>query len=73
MNTNVTSNKFVNGWIAEMAEMVNPASIVLIDGSEEQAEALRKRLKLADGGDNYLFATTLADNRKVIVVGEKIQ
>ena len=41
MNTNVTSNKFVNGWIAEMAEMVNPASIVLIDGSEEQAEALR--------------------------------
>ncbi len=38
----------------------------------EQAEALRKRLKLADGGDHYLFATTLADNRKVIVVGEKI-
>ncbi|MBP3606218.1 MAG: phosphoenolpyruvate carboxykinase (GTP) [Clostridia bacterium] len=41
MNTNVTSNKFVNEWIAEMAEMVNPANIVLIDGSEEQAEALR--------------------------------
>ncbi len=41
MNTNVTSNKFVNQWIAEMAEMVNPANIVLIDGSEEQAEALR--------------------------------
>ncbi|MBP3592196.1 MAG: phosphoenolpyruvate carboxykinase (GTP) [Clostridia bacterium] len=41
MNTNVTNNKFVNQWIAEMAEMVNPANIVLIDGSEEQAEALR--------------------------------
>ena len=41
MNTNVTSNKFVNQWIAEMAEMVNPANIVLIDGTEAQAEALR--------------------------------
>ncbi len=41
MNTNVTNNKFVNQWIAEMAEMVNPSDIILIDGSEEQAEALR--------------------------------
>lgn len=28
---------------------------------------LRKRLKLAEGGDAYLFATTLADERKVLV------
>jgi hypothetical protein len=28
---------------------------------------LRKRLKLADGGDTYLFATTLANERKVLV------
>lgn len=41
MNTNVTKNKFVNEWIAEMADLVNPADIVLIDGSTEQAEALR--------------------------------
>ncbi|MBQ8321685.1 MAG: phosphoenolpyruvate carboxykinase, partial [Clostridia bacterium] len=41
MNTNVTNNKFVNEWIAEMAELVKPESIVLIDGSNEQAEALR--------------------------------
>ncbi|MBO5811969.1 MAG: hypothetical protein J6Q97_01945, partial [Bacteroidaceae bacterium] len=41
MNTNVTNNKFVNEWIAEMAEMVKPSNIVLIDGSNEQAEALR--------------------------------
>ena len=41
MNTNVTSNKFVNEWIGEMAELVKPSEIVLIDGSEEQAEALR--------------------------------
>lgn len=28
---------------------------------------LRKRLKLAEGGDTYLFATTLADERKVLI------
>jgi hypothetical protein len=33
----------------------------------ERPEVLRKRLKLADGGDNYLFATTLADDRHVII------
>ena len=41
MNTNVTKNKFVNEWIAEMVDLVNPKDIVLIDGSLEQAEALR--------------------------------
>ena len=48
MNTNVTSNKYVNAWIAEMADMVKPSDIILIDGSEEQAEALRKQA-LASG------------------------
>ena len=41
MNTNVTNNKFVNEWISEMAAMVKPSEIILIDGSEAQAEALR--------------------------------
>ena len=41
MNTNVTKNKFVDAWIAEMAQLVKPDNIVLIDGSNEQAEALR--------------------------------
>jgi len=41
MNTNVTSNKFVNEWIAEMAAMVKPSEIILIDGTPEQTEALR--------------------------------
>ncbi len=34
-------NKFVDSWIAEMAAMTRPESIVWIDGSEAQAEALR--------------------------------
>lgn len=37
----------------------------------ERPEALRKRLKLGDGGDVYLFATTLDDERRVIIRCEK--
>lgn len=33
----------------------------------ERPEVLRKRLKLTDGGDAYLFATTLSDERRVII------
>ena len=36
-----TNNKFVLDWIDEMAKMTQPDKIVWIDGSEEQAEALR--------------------------------
>jgi len=32
---------------------------------------LRNKLRLKEGGDRYLFATTLADNHKVIIVTEK--
>ncbi len=37
----MTNNKHVLGWIDEMAALVQPDKIVWIDGSEEQAEALR--------------------------------
>lgn len=33
----------------------------------ERPDALRRRLRLADGGDTYLFATTLYDGQRVIV------
>ncbi len=38
----------------------------------ERADILRKRLKMADGGNIYLFATTLADEKRVIVQCEKV-
>ncbi len=38
---NATNNKFVLDWIRDMAAMTQPDNIVWIDGSEEQAEALR--------------------------------
>ena len=37
----MTNNKKVLAWIDEMAKMTKPSNIVWIDGSEEQAEALR--------------------------------
>lgn len=38
----MTQNKYVLSWIDEMAKMTGPEKIVWIDGSEEQAEELRK-------------------------------
>ena len=38
-----------------------------------KADALRKQLKIKDGGEVYLFATTLNDGRKVIIETRKIQ
>ena len=32
---------------------------------------LRKKLKLKDGGDTYIFATTLADSRHVLIITKK--
>ena len=37
----MTPNKHVQAWIDEMAALTCPDEIILIDGSEEQAEALR--------------------------------
>lgn len=37
----------------------------------ESVQQLRKRLKLSDGGDSYIFATTLSDERKVLILCNK--
>ncbi|MBR5144263.1 MAG: phosphoenolpyruvate carboxykinase, partial [Clostridia bacterium] len=42
MNTNITGNIHIDKWIAEMVELVKPDNIVLIDGTEAQAELLRQ-------------------------------
>lgn len=36
-------------------------------------QQLRKRLKLADGGDTYIFATTLSAGERVLLVCRKVQ
>ena len=42
MTSKMTNNKHVLDWIQSMADMVQPKDIVWIDGSEEQAEGLRR-------------------------------
>jgi hypothetical protein len=37
----------------------------------QKTEILRKKLKLADGGDDYLFACTLMDGERVLLHGLK--
>ena len=37
----------------------------------ESVQLLRKRLKLTDGGENYIFATTLNDDNKALILCKK--
>lgn len=50
---------------------VSKANLTIRNFPTSVAE-LRKRLKLKEGGDTYLFATTLADNSHVIIKCEKV-
>ena len=42
MSAEMTKNRYVLNWIDEMAKMTRPAKIVWIDGTEQQAEDLRR-------------------------------
>lgn len=44
---------------------------ITIRNFPESVQQLRKRLKIAEGGDNYIFATTMADERKVLILCRK--
>ena len=48
------------------------ANITVRNFPESVAE-LRRRLKLADGGDRYIFATTLSGGEKVLIICHKMK
>ena len=50
-----------------------PQANLSVRGFPGSAEALRRRLKLRDGGDTYLFATTLADGSHALLACVKAQ
>lgn len=54
-----------------LLEGVEKANLTVRNFPSSVAE-LRKRLKLKEGGDTYLFATTLASGEKVLIRGEKV-
>ncbi|MEG1334666.1 MAG: SAM-dependent methyltransferase [Bacteroides sp.] len=57
--------------IKELMQGATKANITVRNFPATVAE-LRKRTKLSDGGDIYLFATTLANEQKVLIRGEKL-
>jgi precorrin-6B methylase 2 len=50
-----------------------PRANIAVRNFPISADDLRKRTRIADGGDIYLFATTLHDNSRVIVVCKKLK
>lgn len=51
----------------------HPKANITVRNYPLSVEELRKKLKIKDGGDVYLFATTLANNSKVIIECTKPQ
>lgn len=62
---------FSKSNIKEILKGVRQANIT-VRNFPENVQALRKRLKIAEGGDTYLFATTLRDERKILIKCNKI-
>ena len=66
-------NKGENLWVnlKELLKNVGRANIAVRNFPLTVAE-LRKRLKLADGGDRYLFGTTSDDGKHLLILTEKV-
>ena len=56
----------------KMVQSLGKANIT-VRNFPENVQLLRKRLKLADGGENYIFATTLNDSSKALIVCKKVE
>jgi len=56
--------------LKKLSQTVSQANITVRNFPMTVAE-LRKKLKINDGGDSYIFATTLADGQRVLIVCEK--
>lgn len=56
----------------ELRSLMGQKANLAIRNFPSDVASLRARLKLRDGGDQYWFATTLSDGRKVILRCEKI-
>ena len=63
---------FGKSELKRLASAVSKANVVVRNFPITPKE-LCKRLKLADGGDNFLYATTLAEGKKVMVLAEKVK
>ncbi len=62
---------FSNSEIKRLHQVTNKTNIS-IRNFPSSVEELRKKLKMTDGGDFYLFATTLSDNQKRLILTQKV-
>lgn len=62
---------FTNKLLKNFSKHIPKANIT-IRNFPIAVEELRKRTRIADGGDTYIFATTLADNQKVLIETHKL-
>ena len=78
-----TSNRFVSSFPGRIFEVEDvfpfgsrickelmseiPQANISVRNFPLSVDDLRKRMRVVDGGDVYLFATTLSDNKKVII------
>jgi len=62
---------FNNRICRQLSETIPQASIA-VRNFPLSAEDLRKKLKIADGNEIYLFATTLADKSRTLIVCRKV-
>lgn len=63
------SMRFSKSDIKEIQSMCK--ANITVRNFPETVQTLRKKLKLADGGDTYIFATTVANGDKVLAVCRK--
>ena len=59
-------SRFSKGEIKNMFGNIKKANIT-IRNFPDTVQGLRKRLKIDEGGDIYIFATTLFNNEKVLI------
>ena len=67
----VDSFSFSSSEIRRLRQITSKANLSVRNFPATVAE-LQKKLKLTDGGDYYLFATTLADNQKRLILTMKV-
>ncbi|MGL4992777.1 MAG: THUMP-like domain-containing protein [Bacteroidales bacterium] len=62
---------FSKRWL-QGACKVSPQANIATRNFPMSVEDLRKRSKISDGGELYIFATTMADDQKVIIYSRKV-
>ncbi|MGL5015904.1 MAG: class I SAM-dependent methyltransferase [Bacteroidales bacterium] len=68
----IESTEFFSKKWLQGALKVSPQANIATRNFPMSVEELRKRSKISDGGELYLFATTMADDQKVIIYSRKV-